>query len=253
MQSCERSGVSTAFGRRGGIQKHRSKGRKICPHFAFLRVSVSFHQLSQRLCLHFFFLLLCCAREVLPFKFFHTFQSFSCDILQRETILPCLQGPLPTLPLQPPPPLGQCIDSLQGWQHTHTQHASPLGSGHILPPAVRPRRLTSPSPPLLPQSLLLLISCPHTHRRGGLVGGWVGAGEGGGRVMTEVSAWVTVILSAVVPTGPGKSMHSSPVLRLHQSALLCSQDSHSCPSRAPTVRPSQGSSYTEAVMGKKSV
>lgn len=169
-------------------------------------------------------------REVLPFSFFDTFQSFSCDILQRESLLP-------------PPP--RSVYRFPAGLATRTQHASPLGSATHSASCCQAEE-TPPSRP--PQSLLLPISCPHSHRQG--TGGLVGAG-GGAHVMTEVSAWVTVILSAVVPTGPGKSMHSSPVRRLHQSALLCSQDSHSWPPRAPTVRPSRGSGYT--VMGKKEV
>lgn len=92
---------------------------------------------------------------------------------------------------------------------THTQHAAPLGSGHILPPAVRLRRLTSPHLPFSSSpSSFLLAAPPHPCLRRG-TGVWCWGGVGG-HVMTEVSAWVTVILSAIVPTGPGESMHSSP-------------------------------------------
>lgn len=55
--------------------------------------------------------------------------------------------------------------------------------------------------------------------------------------MTEVSALVTVILSCrSVPTGPG-SRYIPPRSRSPSICSLCSQDPHSCPSRASTVQP----------------
>lgn len=202
-----------------------------------------------------FFFCCCVAQE--KFFHFHSLTLFKVFLVKFCRGKPFCHACWPPSPLSPsplcrrPPPLGQCIDSLQGWQHTHNM---PLLWDPDTFCLLLSGRGDSPPPPLpsspSPSSFLLAAPTP-TDGGDGSVGGWV-RGRGA-RVMTEVSAWVTVILSAVVPTGPGKSMHSSPVLRLHQSALLCSQDSHSCPSRAPTVRPSQGSSYTEAVMGKKSV
>lgn len=201
-------------------------------------ISAGFVRLGLQFC---FCLFLLCERSFPHFHSLTLFKVFHVTFCRGiSCVLPCLLPPSLPAPLRRPAP--RSVYRFPAGLATHTQHASPLGSGHILPPAVRPRRLPSPSPPPRPQT-------------GGKAGGWVGGWmrRQGRRVMTEVSAWVTVILSVVVPTGPGKSMHSSPVLRLHQSALLCSQDSHSCPSRAPTVRPSRGSSYTGAVMGKKSV
>lgn len=195
MQSCERSGCLHGFREKRRYPKTPIKGTQNsssalkCKDFEFLRVSFSFHQLSQRLCSHFFFLLLCCAREVLPFKIFHTFQSFSCDILQRGTILPCLQAPLPTLPLQPlpsppspTPPPPRSVYRFPAGLATHT-HNMPLlwdpdtfclllsGRGDSPPPS-------SPSP----SSFLLAAPTPTDGGGDWLVGEWVRGTGGGGDV-----------------------------------------------------------------------
>lgn len=61
-----------------------------------------------------------------------------------------------------------------------------------------------------------------------------------GRVMTEVSAQVTVILSyRSVPTGP-RSRCIPPRSRSPSICSLCSRDPHSFPSRASTVQPGRG-------------
>ncbi len=93
----------------------------------------------------------------------------------------------------------------------HAPHASPLGSGHILPPAVRLRRPTSLH--LYPSFYFILLFPPSPYYP------LFSLAWERGRAMTEVSAQVTVILCyRSVPTGR-ESMHSSSFSVLHQSAL----------------------------------
>lgn len=69
--------------------------------------------------------------------------------------------------------------------------------------------------------------------------------------MTEVSAQVTVILSRrCVPTGPG-SRYIPPRSRSPSICSLCSQDPHSCPSRAPTVQPRRSPVTPDYSRGEK--
>lgn len=141
------------------------------------------------------------------------------------------------LAAQTPIPLSQ---SQAGIDSLHTQHASPLESGHILPPAVRLRRPTSAPLSfsssslssfqlllLLLQSLLLPITLSFP---------WPYTEDLWWQRCQHRSRWSS---PAVLFPLARESIHSS-LFSVPINLLSVFSGPHSCPSRASTVQPYRG-------------
>lgn len=105
----------------------------------------------------------------------------------------------------------------------HTNRASPLESGHILPPAVSAEETHSPTSPPLSSSFSLLPSLFPDLRQRTCDDRGVSTGHGD-PLLPFCSHWP-------------RSRYIPPCSRSPPIYSQCSQEPHSCPSRAHTVQP----------------